>query len=100
MEKVIQASQNDFEESGVDQSTLEEMKQVCCNLATVAAVAPSLPLRRSSTHLPRRHGGPARPCAALARFSWQPGRILHGIDGARGDDCAMAAGLGGGRWGG
>lgn len=27
MEKVIQASQNDFEESGVDQSTLEEMKQ-------------------------------------------------------------------------
>lgn len=42
MEKVIQASQNDFEESGVDQSTLEEMKQVCCNLASILAVAPFL----------------------------------------------------------
>ena len=42
MEKVIQASQNDFEESGVDQSTLEEMKQVRCNLASILAVAPFL----------------------------------------------------------
>lgn len=42
MEKVIQASQNDFEESGVDQSTLEEMKQVCCNLASILALAPFL----------------------------------------------------------
>jgi hypothetical protein len=32
MEKVVQTSQNDFEESGVDHSTLDEMKQVCCNL--------------------------------------------------------------------
>jgi transcription initiation factor TFIIA large subunit len=30
---VIQASNNDFEESGVDQSTLDEMKQVCDSLA-------------------------------------------------------------------
>ena len=43
MEKVIQASQNDFEESGVDHSTLEEMKQVRSNAALVLAVAPFLP---------------------------------------------------------
>jgi hypothetical protein len=30
---VIAASQNDFEEFGVDQSTLDEMKQVCDSLA-------------------------------------------------------------------
>lgn len=40
IEKVIQASQNDFEEFGVDQSTLDEMKQVCGSLAGVPAIAP------------------------------------------------------------
>jgi hypothetical protein len=33
IEKVVQTSLNDFEESGVDHNTLDEMKQVCCNLA-------------------------------------------------------------------
>lgn len=44
IEKVIQTSQNDFEESGVDHSTLDEMKQVCCNLASISASAPSFSL--------------------------------------------------------
>jgi hypothetical protein len=44
MEKVVQTSQNDFEESGVDHSTLDEMKQVCCNLAAFQAITPSFSL--------------------------------------------------------
>lgn len=53
IEKVIQTSQNDFEESGVDHSTLDEMKQVCCNLASISASAPSFSL---SQHIcDRRH---------------------------------------------
>jgi hypothetical protein len=43
IEKVIQTSQNDFEESGVDHTTLDEMKQVCCNLACISASAPCSP---------------------------------------------------------
>lgn len=31
IQKVIAASKNDFDEFGVDQSTLDEMKQVCGN---------------------------------------------------------------------
>ncbi|KAF2030536.1 TFIIA-domain-containing protein [Setomelanomma holmii] len=45
--KVVQASQNDFEEFGVDQSTLDEMKQVCDCLAAArlccASTAPLFP---------------------------------------------------------
>ena len=55
MEKVIQASQNDFEESGVDQSTLDEMKQVCCNLAAISAIAPAPFLCRASALSLRHH---------------------------------------------
>jgi hypothetical protein len=44
---VIQASQNDFEEFGVDQSTLDEMKQVCyCSTACIWPALPS-PHRRT-----------------------------------------------------
>ena len=39
---MIKASQNDFEEFGVDQSTLDEMKQVRDRLAASPAIAPSL----------------------------------------------------------
>jgi hypothetical protein len=54
MEKVVQTSQNDFEESGVDHSTLDEMKQVCCNLAALRLSR--LPLRcRSSAQSLHRH---------------------------------------------
>ncbi|KAF2471001.1 TFIIA-domain-containing protein [Lindgomyces ingoldianus] len=35
IDKVIQASQNDFEEFGVDQSTLDEMKEVCGNISVL-----------------------------------------------------------------
>ena len=42
IDKVIQTSQNDFEEFGVDQSTLEEMKQVRDSLVGYPAIAPSL----------------------------------------------------------
>ena len=44
IEKVIQASQNDFEEFGVDYSTLDEMKQVCGNLVVTLVVAASVSL--------------------------------------------------------
>jgi transcription initiation factor TFIIA large subunit len=50
IEKVIQASQNDFEEFGVDQSTLDEMKQVChsslavCISSCVFPIITALPL--------------------------------------------------------
>jgi transcription initiation factor TFIIA large subunit len=43
---VIQASQNDFEEFGVDQSTLDEMKTVCDSLASHSAPAPLLRSRQ------------------------------------------------------
>lgn len=46
IDKVIQASQNDFEEFGVDQTTLEEMKQVRDSLVGYPAIAPS----HSSSH--------------------------------------------------
>jgi|TARA_R110002003_G_scaffold112_25_gene9766 hypothetical protein len=46
---VVQASQNDFEEFGVDQSTLDEMKQVCDSLAEARL-----------SHLPFRHGSTAQ----------------------------------------
>jgi hypothetical protein len=42
IDNVIKASQNDFEESGVDPSTLEEMKQVRDSLVGYPAIAPSL----------------------------------------------------------
>ncbi|KAF5846128.1 hypothetical protein GGP41_008594 [Bipolaris sorokiniana] len=70
MEKVIQASQNDFEESGVDQSTLEEMKQVCCNLASILAVAPFL--------------------ASVA--AWQPSRLWLAREIVGAQDCPSAMG--------
>jgi hypothetical protein len=78
MEKVIQASQNDFEESGVDQSTLEEMKQVCCNLARRWAVAPLSP----------REGGRVFSASASCFIR----RLLASFS-ARCDDGAMAAWL-------
>ena len=46
IDKVIQASQNDFEEFGVDQSTLDEMKQVSYNLAAMSTTAPATPSLR------------------------------------------------------
>jgi hypothetical protein len=54
MEKVIQASQNDFEESGVDHSTLEEMKQVRGNAAIILAVAHFLPQSQRCASPPPR----------------------------------------------
>jgi hypothetical protein len=46
---VIQASQNDFEEFGVDTTTLEEMKQVRDSLVGYPATAPSLSLFMAAT---------------------------------------------------
>jgi hypothetical protein len=55
IEKVIQTSQNDFEESGVDHTTLDEMKQVCCNLASISASAPCSPCSPLSQHYHELH---------------------------------------------
>jgi hypothetical protein len=60
---VIQASQNDFEEFGVDQSTLDEMKQVRCNTACIWLLA-LLSLHRRA--FPMFHHLPARGCFLLA----------------------------------
>jgi hypothetical protein len=38
IDKVIQASQNDFEEFGVDQATLGEMREVCILLSLARVV--------------------------------------------------------------
>jgi hypothetical protein len=51
IDKVIATSQNDFEESGVDHTTLDEMKQVCCNLASSSASAPSFSLSQHFRNL-------------------------------------------------
>ncbi|KAK8431119.1 hypothetical protein IWX49DRAFT_578070 [Phyllosticta citricarpa] len=59
IERVVLASQNDFEESGVDQQTLQEMKEVghgCCRHA-------SFPF--ASCH-GQRHAEPTR-----SRIPWQ-----------------------------
>jgi hypothetical protein len=55
IEKVIQTSQNDFEESGVDHNTLDEMKQVCCNLASASQPSRLSFLCRSTTAVPSPH---------------------------------------------
>ncbi|KAF2112041.1 transcription factor IIA, alpha/beta subunit-domain-containing protein, partial [Lophiotrema nucula] len=44
IERVIQASQNDFEEFGVDHSTLDELKQVCGNIPEPRVRLPPLSL--------------------------------------------------------
>jgi transcription initiation factor TFIIA large subunit len=49
IDKVIQASQNDFEEFGVDQTTLDEMKQVRDSLVGYPAIEPSLSSAMAAT---------------------------------------------------
>jgi hypothetical protein len=86
MEKVVQTSQNDFEESGVDHSTLDEMRQVCCNLAAFPAIAPSFPL--SQLH-------PVAPSSYHFFYPLRTCQISPRIVFARCNERAMAACVGG-----
>jgi transcription initiation factor TFIIA large subunit len=81
---VIQASQNDFEEFGVDQSTLDEMRQVSDSLAAAA------PSSVSVMAAPRSHSlflfyfvflchhRCSMVCAPVADGAVQPGWVVMG----------------------
>lgn len=71
---MIKASQNDFEEFGVDTSTLEEMKQVRDRLAASPAIAPSLYV--GSIAQPRAFFV-ARPCFFLSVKNVFPSSTLR-----------------------
>jgi hypothetical protein len=86
IDKVVQASQNDFEEFGVDHSTLDEMKQVCDSLAATRL-----------SHLSFSRGYSAQPlCSFLRRPSFFSSRsICCSVVCAACDSAAMQPGLGG-----
>lgn len=90
---MIAASQNDFEEFGVDQSTLDEMKQVCGNgpgrraslpaLSIVArTLSDSVPLSRISLlidYFPSRYFSHRRFLRASPAGGMAAWRVLLGL---------------------
>lgn len=85
IEKVIAASRNDFEEMGVDNNTLEELKQVCGDLSLgpgrslfPCIVPPSLSLFLSvaSFNLSLAFPSSFRPFSFSSSFSFQGNRAF------------------------